>query len=254
MMIDTHAHIHDPSFDADRDEIIARAHAAGVARIITVGCDLADSRRAIDAARRYDLDVAIGIHPHEAKDAPDDPASALAALLNDGLRPVAIGEIGLDYHYDHSPRERQRMIFRAQLRFAREHGFPMIFHQREAFDDFCEIVRTELPPGARGVVHCFTGDAPQALTLVKDFGFALGIGGVATFRSASGLREAIMKVGLDHLLLETDCPYLAPMPHRGKRNEPAFLIETARTLATLFGIELDEVITKTSENARRLFG
>jgi TatD DNase family protein len=251
-VIDTHAHVHDKRFDEDRAQIVARAREAGVTHTITVGCDLADSQRALEVAREYRLYASVGIHPHEAKDAPADIAAVFEPFLHD-RRVVAIGETGLDYYYDHSPREDQRDVLRSQIRLAREAGFPVIFHHRDAYDDFIAILRDEWDGGMRGVIHCFTGDAAQARTYVDEFGLSLGIGGVATFKTAEPLREAIVAVGLSAIVLETDCPYLAPVPHRGERNEPAYVTITASKVAELLGCSIDEVAAKTDANARSLF-
>jgi TatD DNase family protein len=252
-MIDSHAHVHDKAFDEDRAEVVARARAAGVATMLTVGCDLADSERAIACAREFGLRSSVGIHPHEAKDAPDDIAAAFAPLLADPSV-VAIGETGLDYYYDHSPRDAQARVLRAQMRLARERDLPLIFHHRDAFDDFLAILREEFVPGMRGVIHCFTGDAAQAKIYVDEFGLNLGIGGVLTFKTAEGLRDAVRAVGLAPLILETDCPYLAPIPHRGKRNEPAFLTATASKVAEVLGLPPADVQAATGEATSRLFG
>jgi TatD DNase family protein len=254
-MFDTHAHIHDPAFDEDREAMLARAREAGVDRIMTIGTDIADSRRAQDAATRYALDYAIGIHPHEAQTAPDDIASAFDAIVRESDRlPRAIGEMGLDFYYDHSPRDAQKRVLVDQLRFARERNLAAVFHQRDAFDDFVSILRAEGAAPLLGVVHCFTGNTEQARTLVEEFGLKLGIGGVLTFKSAQSLRDAVRTVGLEHLILETDCPYLAPVPHRGKRNEPAFVAETASYVATLLETSVAEVVAQTNANAQALFG
>jgi TatD DNase family protein len=253
-MFDTHAHIHDPAFDDDRDAMLARANDAGVTRIMTIGTDVPDSARAQAAALRYGLDYAIGIHPHEAESAPDDVAAAFDGLVATAERPPrAIGEMGLDYYYDHSPRDVQRTVLVSQLAYARERDLPAIYHQRDAFDDFVAVLR-EHGTGIRGVVHCFTGNAEQAKVFTSEFGLKLGIGGVATFKNAGALRDAIVAVGLDHVILETDCPYLAPVPYRGKRNEPAFVAATAETLATLFAIPANEIVARTTDNAEGLFG
>ncbi len=251
-MIDTHCHVHDRKFDDDRDETIARARAAGVNAMLTVGEDIADSRRAIATAQRYGLTAAVGIHPHEAKDAPADIAGALRPLL-DAPGVVAIGETGLDYYYGHSPRESQQNVLRAQLRLAREAGLPVVFHQRDAFDDFTAILREEWRAEMRGVVHCFTGNEPQARALVGEFGLLLGIGGVLTFPNAADLRDAVRAVGARSLVLETDCPYLAPVPMRGKRNEPAFVTHTAAKLSDVLALPIDDLVATTDANARRLF-
>jgi TatD DNase family protein len=252
-MIDSHAHVHDAAFDADRDEVVRRARGAGVEAIVTVGCDLADSARAVEAASRYDLYASAGIHPHEARGAPLDVARAFAPLLADP-RVVAIGETGLDFYYDHSPREAQERVLRAQIAVARARDLPLIFHVRDAHERTIEIVREERWPQMRGVVHCFTGNAVHANAYVEELGLLLGIGGVLTFKSAQALREAVKSVGIDPLVLETDCPYLAPVPMRGRRNEPAFVAHTAEALAQLLGLSPGAVGTRTSANARGLFG
>ncbi|HEY6326904.1 MAG TPA: TatD family hydrolase [Candidatus Cybelea sp.] len=251
-MIDTHCHIHDRTFDADRDAVVARAHEAGVSALVTIGEDLADSARAIAAAARYGIAAAAGIHPHEARNAPAELAGPLRALLADP-RVVAVGETGLDYYYEHSPRDAQARVLRAQLGVAREVGFPVVFHQRDAFEDFTAILREEWTSGMLGVVHCFTGTAKQALTCTGEFSLLLGIGGVVTFPNAEPLREAVRAVGLGNIVLETDCPYLAPVPMRGKRNEPAFVAHTAACVAALLRVPPAEVSARTDDNARRLF-
>jgi TatD DNase family protein len=252
-MTDTHCHVHDAKFDGDRKRTIERAAAAGVTRLLTVGCDLNDSARAIATAETFGLQASAGIHPHEAKDAPGDVAHAFAPLLE---RPevVAIGETGLDYYYDHSPHDAQQSVLRAQIRLARDRNMPLIFHHRDAFDDFCAILREEFVPGMRGVVHCFTGDAEQAKRFTGEFGLVLGIGGVVTFANAHGLREAVRAVGPDRLVLETDSPYLAPVPMRGKRNEPAFVPYVAAKIAELLEVSVRDVAATTDRNAAALFG
>jgi TatD DNase family protein len=251
-MIDTHAHVHDAKFDEDRAAMLDRAAAAGITALVTVGCDIADSMRALEVAREYRLYSSIGIHPHEAKDAPADIAAVFEPFLRDP-RVVAIGEAGLDYYYDHSPRDQQQRVLREQLAVAREAGFPFIFHQRDAFDDFVAILKDEWRAPMRGVIHCFTGDAAQARTFVDEFDLYLGIGGVITFKTADGLRDAVRAVGLDRLVLETDCPYLAPIPHRGQRNEPAYVALAARKIAEVLEVDLERVHEVTDANARALF-
>jgi TatD DNase family protein len=255
-MIDTHAHVHDRAFDDDRANMLERARDAGVGAIVTVGCDVEDSRRACETAEAFDLSATIGIHPHEAKDAPAD----LAAVF-DGLRErygaliVAVGETGLDYHYDHSPRDIQRAVFAAQLAYARERAMPLVFHQREAHDDFVAGLRAGYDPATqRGIVHCFTGSPDEAQLFAGEFGLLLGIGGVVTFKTAQGLRDAVKLVGLDAIVLETDCPYLAPIPHRGKRNEPAYVVDTARVVADVLDVDVATVVSRADANARRAFG
>lgn len=251
-MIDTHCHVHDRKFEGDRDEVIARARAAGVTTMLTVGESIEDSRNAIAIGERYELPVAIGIHPHEAKDAPSDVAAALTRLLEKpGV--AAIGETGLDYYYLHSPRESQAAVLRSHLALASETALPVVFHQRDAFEDFIAILRERWHDGMRGVVHCFTGTPREARTLVDEFGLFLGIGGVLTFPNAGTLREAVQAIGPGRLLLETDSPYLAPVPMRGKRNEPAYVGHTAAKLADVLGMPVDELVAATNENALTLF-
>jgi TatD DNase family protein len=255
-MFDTHAHVHDAAFEGDREAMLERARVAGVARIMTIGTDLASSRAAREAAIAYGLEYALGVHPHEAKDAPEDIAAAFDALIAEepAKRPAAIGEMGLDYYYGHSPHEAQQRVLAAQLRYALDRGLPAVFHQRDAFDDFVAILRREAGAGLRGVVHCFTGGPDEARLLTGEFGLHLGIGGVSTFKSAQAVRDAAVSVGLDHIILETDCPYLAPVPYRGQRNEPAYVAATAAALALTLGTTVDHVIEKTTANADALFG
>jgi TatD DNase family protein len=254
-MIDTHAHVHDSAFDTDRTAMLERAREAGVDSIVTVGCSLDDSLRACEIAEAYSLNATLGIHPHEASAAPDNLDHSFDELRHRyGARIVAVGEIGLDYYYDHSPRPVQREVLSRQLAYARERGLPLIFHQRDAYDDFVASLREWFDSASqRGIVHCFTGTEAQAQSFRHDFGLLLGIGGVITFKAADGLRDAVRAVGLEAIVLETDCPYLAPVPHRGKRNEPAYVAETARAVAELLGVDVDEVIARTDANARRFF-
>jgi TatD DNase family protein len=250
-MTDTHCHVHDAKFDTDRAETIARATAAGVTRLLTVGCDLSDSERAIAAAERFGLRASVGIHPHEASGAPADVAAAFAPLL-ERAPVVAIGETGLDYYYDHSPRDAQADVLRAQIRIARERRLPIVFHQRDAFEDFCAILRDEFAPGMPGVVHCFTGTSEEARRLTGEFGLLLGIGGVVTFANAHALRDAVRSVGAGAIVLETDCPYLAPVPMRGKRNEPAFVTHVAAKVAEVLETSAEDIAETTDRNADRL--
>jgi TatD DNase family protein len=254
-MIDTHAHVHDSAFDIDRAAMLERAREAGVDAIVTVGCSLDDSRRACEIAEVYQLSATIGIHPHEAAAAPADLDAAFDALRERyGARIVAVGEIGLDYYYDHSPRPVQREVFLRQLAYAQARDLPLVFHQRDAFEDFVAVLRAGYDPARqRGIVHCFTGTTAQAHTFREEFGLLLGIGGVVTFKTAGGLRDAVRAVGLESIVLETDCPYLAPVPHRGERNEPAYIADTARAVADVLAVDLSDVIARTDANARRIF-
>lgn len=251
-LIDTHAHVHDKAFDADRDAVVERMRTSGVADAITVGCDPADTARAFETAERYNLFASAGIHPHEAKDAPADIRAAFEPFLSND-RIVAVGETGLDYYYDNSPRDAQQRVLLEQIAIARDANLPVIFHHRDAFEDFTAILRDQWREGMRGVVHCFTGDTLQAQTYAGEFGLFLGIGGIITFKTAQPIRDAVIAVGLDRIVLETDCPYLAPVPHRGERNEPSFVTATAQYVAELLGVTRDEVAERTSANARELF-
>lgn len=258
MLIDTHLHLDDHRFDADRDEVVARAAAAGVTQMITIGTTLDDSRAAIALAERYPgVFAAVGIHPNEATRW--EGAATLTALREMAQHPkvVAIGEIGLDYYWEKAPHDLQAEVLRAQLGLAHEIGKPVIIHDRDAHADLMAILREwaggltrERPPG---VLHFFSGDAAMAAEAL-DLGFSLGVDGPLTFKNARELQALVAGLPLDRLLVETDAPYLAPHPHRGQRNEPAFVGEVARALATLHGRSLDEVMTKTTENARKLFG
>lgn len=233
--------------------MLARARALGIDRIMTIGTHLEDSKRAQATALACGIDYAIGIHPHEAKDAPEDIADAFDALVAGAARPpLAIGEMGLDFHYDHSPRDAQQRVLEAQLAYARERNLPAVFHLRDAFEAFFAVARAH-GGKQRGIVHCFTGDALEARTSFEEFGLLLGIGGVVTFKNAQKVRDAVRSVGLDAIVLETDCPYLAPVPHRGERNEPAFMIATATLLADLFDTTLEDVRARTTANALALF-
>lgn len=251
-LVDTHAHVHDKAFDDDRDAVVQRMLEAGVQTAVSVGCDIADSANALETATRYGLYASVGIHPHEAKDAPQDLSAAFAPFLRSD-RVLAIGETGLDYYYDHSPREVQQRVLRAQIALAREREYPVIFHHRDAFEDFTAILRDEWRAGMRGIIHCFTGDSEQAQIYVREFGMLLGIGGVITFKSAQQVRDAVKTVGIESLVLETDCPYLAPVPHRGRRNEPAFVSVTANALAVLLETDFEAIASITTQNARSLF-
>jgi TatD DNase family protein len=256
MLIDTHAHLDDARYEADRDAMIARARQAGVETMITIGCDLATSRAAVALADRYPFVYAsIGVHPHEVKHIEDDWYDAFRQLAHQG-NVIAYGEIGLDYHYNHSSPEEQRNRFREQIQLAREFKLPIIIHTREAQDDTVRILREERASEIGGVFHCFSGDAWLAKDAL-DLGFYLSFSGILTFQSATMLREIAKTVPVDRLLIETDCPYLTPIPHRGKRNEPAYVKYVAELLATINSndtvLTVEDMARITSENARRLF-
>lgn len=258
MFVDSHAHIDGEEFDADRDEVVARARVAGVRAILNVGTGdphAGNLERAVALAEKYEgVFAAVGVHPHDARLYDHAAESRLLEIVRRGPPVVAWGEIGLDYHYDNSPREVQREVFAAQLRLARGEGLPVIIHSREADEDTASILHREYSGAARGgVMHCFGGGSALAEAALE-LGFMISFAGNVTFKKAENLREVARAVPLGRLLIETDCPFLAPVPLRGRRNEPAFVVETARFLAHLRGVELEEFGRITSENFARLFG
>jgi TatD DNase family protein len=238
-------------FDGDRGQVIDRARAAGIEAIITVGSDLAGTAGAMELARNHDLIYAsVGIHPHDAKDFSEDIFSKLREWSEEN-KVVAIGETGLDYHYDHSPRDVQRGVFERHLQLAKEKGLPVIIHSREAHKDTLAIMRRS--GISKGVLHCFSGGTEMAEE-VMSMGFYISIAGPVTFRKAKGLKDVAASVPDDYLLVETDAPYLSPEPFRGRRNEPAYLIETLKLIAELRGVTMEDIARVTTLNAKRLFG
>ena len=251
-MIDSHAHLDDPSFESDRNEVIQRARDTGVEQIITVGCDLETSRSAVELADRHHLIYAtVGIHPHEAKTADN---STYAELRRIAAHPkvVAWGEIGLDYHYLNSTKEVQLDVFRQQIRLAKEIGLPIVIHMREAQDDTLTVLQEEGAEKMGGVFHCFSGDL-SAVRTALGMNFMISISGVITFPKAHQLQEMARQIPLEHLMIETDSPYLTPVPYRGKRNEPAYVQYIARKLADLKSCSYEEIVRMTSMNTQRLF-
>jgi TatD DNase family protein len=258
MFVDSHAHIDGEEFDADRDEVVGRARAAGVRAILNVGTGDPHGgglERAVALAEKYEgVYAAVGVHPHDARLYDEAAERRLRELLEGYGRVIALGEIGLDYHYDHSPRDVQRAVFARQLRLAREVGLPVIIHSREADEETVEILRAEWDgSGLGGIMHCFGGGTAMAES-VLELGFVISFAGNVTFKKAENLRAAARIVPLERLFVETDCPFLAPVPHRGRRNEPAYVVETARFIAELRGLETGELGRITSENFARFFG
>jgi TatD DNase family protein len=248
-IVDSHCHLDHHQFGGEVEALLERASAAGVEHFLTIGT--ADGPPVLDVAIRLaerfpNVWATIGVHPHDASKADAHTFDELRALSKHP-KVVAIGEIGLDYHYDFSPRERQSEVFLEQLRIAREAGKPVIVHTREAWDDTMAVLN------GPGVLHCFTGDAHQARQAV-DLGFHLGFGGVLTFPKSEVLREAARVAPENRLLVETDCPYLAPVPFRGKRNEPAYVAHTVRKLAEVRGVSAEEIGRVTTHNFEDLFG
>ena len=257
MFVDSHAHIDGPEFDADREDVIQRAQSAGVSAILNVGTGDPHSgvfERAVALGKNHDsIYTAIGTHPHDARFYDDAAEEKTKALIESSERVVAWGEIGLDFHYDNSPRDVQVAVFRRQLRAARECNLPVIIHTREAEAETIEILKSDYEGAERrGVFHCFSGSRDLAQRAVE-LGFMISFSGIVTFKKAEELRETARQVPLDQLLVETDCPYLAPVPHRGKRNEPAYVVEVARCLADVHGLKPEELAHITAENFMRFF-
>ncbi len=259
MVIDSHCHLDFPQFDEDRAAVLDRARAAGVRAIINPGTDLTSSRRAVALAEAEpDVYAAVGVHPHDARSLDEETLNELRALAAHP-KVVAIGEIGLDFYRDLSPRDQQRRAFESQLALAAELELPVIIHCRDAHQEVLATLQAwaedhPAPPrGWRGVLHAFSGDEAMA-EAGRAIGFALSLGGPVTFRNARRLHALVPKLPLDHLLLETDAPYLAPHPHRGKRNEPAWVTLVAEAVARLTGVSVEAIVRQTTANAVRLFG
>src|SRR5215213_612270 len=257
MFIDSHAHIDGAEFDQDRAEVIERAHAAGVSVILNVGTGDPHSgalERAVELGKAHEsVYTAIGTHPHDARLYDDAAEQKIKNLINNE-RVIAWGEIGLDFHYDNSPRDVQVDVFKRQLRAARECDLPVVIHTREAEAETIEILQSEYKDAQRrGVFHCFSGSMELAQRAIE-IGFMISFSGIVTFKKADELRAVAKLAPLDRLLIETDCPYLTPIPYRGKRNEPAYVVEVARCLAGLHNVSLAEMARITSENFNRFFG
>lgn len=252
-VVDSHCHLAMAEFDPDREAVVERAHRAGVEALLVVGGvdEAGGHRRAVDLASGIGALAAAGVHPHDARIADEAVWVELAALGRDG-RIAAVGEIGLDYHYDLSPRPAQREVFRRQLRLARDLGLPVVVHTREAEAETVEILEAEGVAEVGGVLHCFSGShalAERALAL----GLHLSFSGIVAFPKARVVQEVAAKVPLERLLVETDAPYLAPPPHRGRRNEPAYVVEVARAVAALRGIAPEQVGAASLRAFRSLF-
>lgn len=256
VLVDSHCHLDGPEYDLDRDAVIARAAESGVKHLLLVGTGASyrEIKAALPIAETVDgAYCAAGIHPHEAA---KFLSSSLAELQEFAARPkfVAIGEIGLDYHYDHSPRDAQREMLIRQLGVARELKRPVLIHCREAWDDMRQILREHWSgTGLGGILHCFTGSRDDAFSLL-DEGFWVSFAGNITFKNAGSLREVAGAIPADRLLTETDCPFLTPVPHRGKRNEPAFVVEVLRQLAAVRGVREEDLATQVRLNFERFVG
>jgi TatD DNase family protein len=253
-LVDSHCHLDFPEFAPELDAVVARARAAGVANMVSISTKLSTFPTVLAVAERYDnIYCSVGVHPHEA-DAEGAQATAERLIaLADHPKVVGIGETGLDFYYEHSPRDAQEMAFRAHIAAARETGLPLIVHTREAEADTARILRDEIKKGPYlGLLHCFTSSRQLAENALE-LGLFISFSGIVTFKNAEALREVARTVPLDRMLVETDAPYLAPVPHRGKRNEPAFVADTARFLAQLRGMDEEAFAEVTTANFHRLF-
>ena len=256
MLVDSHCHLDGAVFDADRDEVIARARQAGVSYMLAIGTGDGppDLEAAIRVADRHDdIAATVGVHPHDAAKF-DAAAAARVEALCDHPKVLAVGEIGLDYHYDNSPREVQRRVLIQQLEIAAKQRKPISIHTRDAWDDTLDLLGSHWAGnGIGGIMHCFTGDSSQALRCLE-MGFLLSFSGVLTFARSEDLRATARWTPMDRVLVETDSPYLTPAPHRAiRRNEPRFVVETARMLASVKGVAFEEVALQTTANFRGLF-
>jgi TatD DNase family protein len=252
MLIDSHAHLDDSQFNVDRNAVIQRAWDIGVQKILTIGNGSGPDHMGcgIPIAEKHDwIYTSVGVHPHDAAKVQEHHYSLMKDVAKHP-KVLAIGETGLDYYYDNSPRDTQREVFRRQLAIANDLNLPVIIHTRDADDDTIELLKNET--SGRGVIHCFTSGEKLA-DFVLERGFFISFSGIVTFPKAQALAAIASRIPLDRILIETDCPYLAPVPHRGKRNEPSFVTDTARTIAQLRGISIDELAASTSANFHSLF-
>jgi TatD DNase family protein len=250
-VIDTHAHLNDKSYKHDIGDVIDKAEKAGVYRIINVGYDIESSKKAIEMSKRHKiLYSSIGIHPHDAKDAPINAIEKLEKMAEEP-KVVALGEMGLDYYRDLSPRDIQRDLFISQLELSKKLGIPFVIHDRDAHGEILDVLKI-YGKGQRGVLHCFSGSVEMAKECVK-LGFYISIAGPVTYKNARKLIDVVREVPIDRLLIETDCPYLTPEPHRGKRNEPSLVIEVAKKIAEIKEEDLQGVAKVTTKNALELF-
>lgn len=251
-MIDTHAHLQWPDFDEDREQVLERAFAVGLTAVVSIGYDLNASRETVRTADGHErVYAAVGIHPHNARAMRADVLSSLRELAQDS-KVVAIGEIGLDYYRNLSPRTQQKEAFEQQIGLAKELELPVVIHDREAHADVLQVLRN-CGKSVTGVLHCFSGSVEMAKEAIK-LGYLISLAGPVTFPNARNLHQLVQNLPVESIVLETDCPWLSPQLHRGKRNEPSFIIETARKVAELKSLPFDELVEATTRNARRLFG
>ncbi|HHV38486.1 MAG TPA: TatD family hydrolase [Tepidimicrobium sp.] len=253
MLIDSHVHLDDGRYDRDRDHLISSLKENGVDLVINIGADLQSSIRSVSLSEDYDnIYAAVGVHPHSTKEMSDSTIDTLKSLASRD-KVVAIGEIGLDFYRDLSPRDIQRQRFIEQLELAKEIDLPVVIHSRDAAGATFDILKEAQDGNLEGVLHCYSGSMEMAMEYIE-LGFYISLAGPVTFKNARVPKEVAKAVPLDRLLIETDSPYLTPEPYRGKRNEPIYVRYVAGTIAELRGISFEEVANRTSENARRLFG
>lgn len=251
MLIDSHVHLNNEQFDLDREYLIKNLEKNGVELVVNIGADLKSSKESVDLAKKHhNIYAAVGVHPHSASEVTDKTLDAIKTLAGEE-KVVAIGEIGLDYHYDYSPRDIQRKVFREQIKLAKDLDMPIVVHSREADLDTLEILKEE-SQGLRAVIHCFSSDRAM-LKEYLDLGFFIAIGGPVTFKKTDELKEVAKIIPIERLLVETDAPYLAPIPYRGKRNEPIFVKETAALIANLKGMMLEDLALQTNKNTKEIF-
>ena len=251
MLFDTHAHLNDPAFDPDREELLASLADAGVCLVMNAGCSLESSREIVEMAAKYPwLYASVGSHPDAADEVNGEVIEEYRELCKLSTKVKAIGEIGLDYHYEDIPREIQQKAFRMQMALAAELDMPVIVHERDAHNDGLAIVKEF--PTVKGVFHCYSGSAEMARQLV-DLGWYIGFTGVLTFKNARKAVETAASIPLERIVLETDCPFMAPEPFRGKRNHPGYLYRMAEKLAEIRGLSVEEIHRITTENGRRLY-
>lgn len=251
MLFDTHAHLDDRAFDCDREELLAGLAARGTSMVMNPGCSLDSSKNAVALANRYPwIYAAVGSHPDVADEVNEAVLERYRLLAAQNPKVKAIGEIGIDYHYEDIPRELQLKAFRMQMELAKELNLPVIVHEREAHEDGMKVVKEF--PEVKGVFHCYSGSAEMARQLVN-LGWYIGFTGVLTFKNARKAIETAESIPLERIVLETDCPYMAPVPHRGKRNDPGYLCYMAQKLAEIRGVSLEEIQHITTENGKRLY-
>ena len=254
MLFDSHAHLNDARFDEDREALIQKLQEEHVDLVLNPGADIETSISSVELANKYDfIYAAVGVHPHDVKDLDDTAIDTLRKLATENEKVVAIGEIGLDYYYDNSPREVQKEWFKKQIELANELKLPIIIHDRDAHGDTFEIIKSTKSPEIGCVLHCYSGNVELAREYVK-MGCYISISGTVTFKNNKKTKEVVREIPLDRLLIETDSPYMAPTPHRGKRNDPSLVQFVADTIAVEKGISYEKVCEATKENAKKFFG